>query len=952
MINVEKIAYDLELRGRNKGKYRITTNGKEMESCCPFVHVSATGKEYMEETPSFYISTESGAWICHACGRKGVDVKSLYKALGKLHLYDEEAIYGSGEVRNYYIQQFEERKRFYMKKELYELEEKYKGIFVIPTVSDELKQYFFNALLALEDDHPNRGKLIYKYFKHRGMIDNKWGLNFNLYFSKLGITVIKNPKEDFLLIYVVGLGSKQLERMINDKYFGRMVALKREESNLLDEYDFLCEGKGIGFYEYEKDFYRTTNYGSAVNKRKGLVLKLLEENLSKQKRLIDIYGAGLHDLCIIARRFKYYRDEKGFDVFETDLDNKYYRWFYSKDNFKNEIISDNFTGGRDIHNKTFLEHSRKRYKKVLEHINNNSLIDEESPNFYIVNGKILFGKEYNKENYDEFLDLESTCFAVEEIENKKEKYGEFNIDTFQKIKKERLEHLINSLDNNEEGLIHSIEGKNSENRNTILKLKESDTLYIVESTTDFFKLSFLGFYCITTHGANVNLYDLENYLKTNAKSLSQFGRVVLLPHNDRAGFEWSKNIKNVLIKSGIFFNVLKRKDISEFNRKGWEVKKEWEKYNAYILKIPYRYKDISEMDNEDVIFHLLENEKNFIYVEGLYAERYKISESLYNTIKKYRARIKQEVAMFEKFDKNYEEMKKELLQLKNLVERMLENSKDYFQEHNGYKAKIPLETDSTTELVKVSNSISEQEGFQELRYDDPKTIHTEDLSVYNHIPEPPPKIKKIYSKEEAKKIFPDYEYIEEDIDLDDLNENNINNNASNNEIDSNNIENDSINLDNNDIFLENEQEIEETSFSEKDLERIKEKIKNLSIEEIKNILPDEITKMNRVELRRFLESFSVMVETDYEVLFYLKLYLLKTGEYLSFEKYFERLGFNEDLENKVLDDLAMVELLGGEKKTFLGWEELSKPMFSKEELEKLKAENLDISFDNGDDLVK
>jgi hypothetical protein len=110
--------------------------------------------------------------------------------------------------------------------------------------------------------------------------------------------------------------------------------------------------------------------------------------------------------------------------------------------------------------------------------------------------------------------------------------------------------------------------------------------------------------------------------------------------------------------------------------------------------------------------------------------------------------------------------------------------------------------------------------------------------------------------------------------------------------------------------------------------------------------------MNRVELRRFLESFSVMVETDYEVLFYLKLYLLKTGEYLSFEKYFERLGFNEDLENKVLDDLAMVELLGGEKKTFLGWGELSKPMFSKEELEKLKAENLDISFDNGDDLVK
>jgi hypothetical protein len=633
MINVEKIAFDLELKGRNKGKYRITTNGKEMEACCPFVHVSITGKEYMEETPSFYMSTESGAWICHACGRKGVDVKSLYKALGKLDLYDEESIYGSEEIRNYYIQQFEERKKFYMKKELYELEEKYKDVFVVPTISDELKQYFFNALLALEDEHPNRGKLIYKYFKHRGMIDNKWGLNFNLYFSKLGITVIKNPKGDFLLIYVVGLGGKQLERMINDKYFGRMIALKREESNLLDEYDFLCEGKGIGFYEYEKDFYRTTNYGSAVNKRKSLVLKLLEENLSNQKKLINIYGAGLHDLCIIARQFKYYRDEKGFDVFETDLDNKYYRWFYSKDNFKNEIISDNFTGGQDLYNRTFLEHSRKRYRKVLEHINNNSLIDEESPNFYMVNGKVLFDKEYNKENYDEFLDLESTCFAVEEIENKKEKYGEFNIDTFQKIKKERLEHLINSLDSNKEGLIHSIEGKNSENRDTILKLKESDTLYIVESTTDFFKLSFLGFYCITTHGANVNLYDLENYLKKNAKSLSQFGRVVLLPHNDRAGFEWAKNVKNVLIKSGMFFNVLKRKDISEFNRRGWEVKKEWEKYNAYILKIPHRYKDISEMDNEDIIFHLLENEKNFIYVEGLYAERCTISESLYNTIK-------------------------------------------------------------------------------------------------------------------------------------------------------------------------------------------------------------------------------------------------------------------------------------------------------------------------------
>jgi len=746
-----------------------------------------------------------------------------------------------------------------------------------------------------------------------------------------------------------------------------MILLKREESNLLDEFNFLCEGKGIGFYEYEKSFYRTTDYGAAVNRRKSLVLKLLDENLSLQKKLIYNYGAGLHDLCIIARQFKYHRDVKGFDVFETDLDNRYYRWFYSKDNFKNEILSDNFTGKKVEYRETFLKHSKKRYRQVIDHITSNYLNDEESPNFYMVNGKVLFNKEYSKENYENFLDLESTYLAVKEIEDKKREYGEFNIGTFQRVKKEKIDYLIKSSKDNEKELIRSVEGKNSKNNAVISELMEASTLYIVESTTDFFKLSFLGFNCITTHGANTSLRDMENFLKKNANALSEFGRVILIPHNDKSGFLWAEKIKEILIKSGLFFNVSKRKDISEFKEKGWEVGKEWVKYNVYTLRVPYRYKDISDMANEDVIYHLLENKINLVYIEGLYSEKDALEEKLSNVEREYRLRIKQEVTMFEKFDKNYEEMKKEMSQLRNLVERMIENSNNSYQGHNGHKTKIPLAPDSTTEphstagLVKVHNATNEQEGFQELRYDDPKTIHTEDLSVYNDIPEPPPKIKKIYSKEEAEKIFPDYEYIEEDIDVDDLNKNDDlnenNNNSNDNGEDSGNIENNFDNLSDNDdiVFVENEQgkqETKEISFSEKDIEKIKENIKNLSIEEIKNILPDEITKMNRVELRRFLENFSIMVETDYEVLFYLKLYLLKTGEYLSFEKYFEKLGFNEDLENKVLDDLAMLELLGGEKKTSLGWEELSKPMFSKEELEKLKAENLDISFDNGDDLVK
>jgi len=68
------------IKQHDLGKYKIS--GDQIEIGCPFKDCPNHGK------PQFYISLKTGAWFCHRCNKKGMNLKRLEFALGFVTLQD------------------------------------------------------------------------------------------------------------------------------------------------------------------------------------------------------------------------------------------------------------------------------------------------------------------------------------------------------------------------------------------------------------------------------------------------------------------------------------------------------------------------------------------------------------------------------------------------------------------------------------------------------------------------------------------------------------------------------------------------------------------------------------------------------------------------------------------------------------------------------------------------
>lgn len=89
-LNIEQAA--LRIAAARLQDYRITSS-RQVEALCPFPH---PGQE-VKRKRTFYISLDTGLWICHRCGRRG-NIKTL---AGRLHLDLDFAAEAVEEHRRY-----------------------------------------------------------------------------------------------------------------------------------------------------------------------------------------------------------------------------------------------------------------------------------------------------------------------------------------------------------------------------------------------------------------------------------------------------------------------------------------------------------------------------------------------------------------------------------------------------------------------------------------------------------------------------------------------------------------------------------------------------------------------------------------------------------------------------------------------------------------------------------
>lgn len=82
MIDIYRIAKDLNLKGKYGKNIYINSEGTQAFFICPFPHKDVDGSSYIEKIPSFTINLKEGKYFCFSCGERGNSITSLYKKLG------------------------------------------------------------------------------------------------------------------------------------------------------------------------------------------------------------------------------------------------------------------------------------------------------------------------------------------------------------------------------------------------------------------------------------------------------------------------------------------------------------------------------------------------------------------------------------------------------------------------------------------------------------------------------------------------------------------------------------------------------------------------------------------------------------------------------------------------------------------------------------------------------